>query len=186
METWKPISGTKGFIEVSTYGRVRSWLRGEPKVLKTQQDKKGYHRLRVTIDRQKNSYRVHREVARAFIPNPLQLPQVNHKDGNKSNNAVENLEWVSNADNAHHAMQNGLWASVIEGSRKENERRKRPVIGYLNSEAKYFESVSDAERFVDSRHVSDVLKGKRSHVKGWHFQYANGGDYNSYSNYQQT
>ena len=171
MEIWKPIVGTKGFVEVSNEGRVRSLLRGEPRILKTQVDNKGYHRIRVTIEREKMSYKVHREVAKAFIPNPDNLPQVNHKDCNKSNNAVDNLEWITNVANAHHAIENGRWESVIEGSRKENESRKRPVIGHFAGLDRRFESVSEAERFVGSRHISDVLKGKRSHVKGWTFQY---------------
>lgn len=172
MEIWKPIVGTKGFIEVSNEGRVRSLLRGEPRVLKTQVDNKGYHRIRVTIEREKMSYKVHREVAKAFMPNPENLPQVNHKDGNKSNNAVDNLEWITNIGNAHHAIENGLWKNVFEGSRKENESRKRPVIGYFTPEvSRRFESVSEAERYIGSRHITDVLKGKRSHVKGWTFKY---------------
>lgn len=172
MEIWKPIVGTKWFIEVSSKGRVRSLLRGEPRVLKTQEDNKGYHRLRVTIEREKMCYKVHREVAKAFIPNPDNLPQVNHKDGNKSNNAVDNLEWISNRDNAHHAIENGLWESVFEGSRRENESRKRPVIGYFTPEiSRRFESIREAEKYVGSSHVVDVLKGRRSHVKGWSFRY---------------
>ena len=172
MEIWKPIAGTKGFIEVSNEGRVRSWLRGTPRVLKTQTDNKGYHRLRVTVEREKMSYKIHREVAKAFIPNPDNLPQVNHKDGNKSNNAVDNLEWITNIGNAHHAIENGLWDTLFEGSKRENESRKRPVIGYFTPEVtQRFESVSEAERYIGSRHITDVLKGKRSHVKGWTFRY---------------
>ena len=175
MELWRPIVGTKGFIEVSSEGRVRSLLTGKPRLLKTQPDPKGYHRIRVTIEREKQGYKVHREVAKAFIPNPDGLPQVNHKDGNKNNNAVENLEWITNANNAHHAIENGLWDSVFEGSRKENASRRRPVIGCHNTEdsssIRWFGSVSEAERFVGSRHVSDVLKGRRAHVKGWTFFY---------------
>lgn len=171
MEIWRPITGTKGFIEVSNKGRARSLLRGTPKVLKTQVDNKGYHRVRVTIEREKVTYKVHREVARVFIPNPDGLPQVNHKDGNKSNNSVDNLEWITNKDNAHHAIANGLWEAVLEGSRKENESRKRPVIAYCGETSRHFNSVSEAEQYFDSRHISDVLKGKRSHVKGWTFRY---------------
>ena len=85
MEIWKEIAGAKGFIEVSNEGRVRSLLRGTPRILKTQVDNKGYHRIRVTIEQIKMSYRVHREVAKAFIDNPSNLPQVNHIDGNKEN-----------------------------------------------------------------------------------------------------
>ena len=174
MEIWKPITGTKGFIEVSSKGRVRSLLRGTPRVLKSQVDNKGYHRIRVTIEREKMAYKVHREVAKAFLPNPSNLPQVNHKDGNKDNNSVYNLEWVTNKENAHHAIENGLWDSVFEGSRKENEKRKRPVVGYpINGycTVRRFESVSEAERFIGSRHICDVLKGKRNSVKGWIFRY---------------
>lgn len=173
---WKAINGTNGKIEVSTEGRVRSLLSGTPRLLKTQTDNKGYQRLRVTINGEKMSFKIHREVAKAFIPNPDDLPQVNHKNGDKQDNRVENLEWVSNRDNAHHAVSNGLWDSVIEASRNENEKRKKPIIGYFSSEksysSKWFESVSEAERFLGSRHIVDVLKGKRKHVKGWNFRYA--------------
>lgn len=176
MEIWREITGTKGLIEVSNEGRVRSWLGGTPRVLKTQADNKGYHRVRVTIERVKICYKVHREVAKAFLGNPNNLPQVNHKDGNKANNDVSNLEWVTNQQNAHHAISNGLWNSVFDGSRKENERRKKPILAYrIDGDhpcTKYFGSISEAEREIGSRHICDVLKGKRSHVKGWTFQYA--------------
>lgn len=172
---WKAIEETNGMIEVSDDGRVRSLLRGRPYVLKTQPDKKGYHRLRITINREKLSFKLHREVAKAFIPNPDNLPQVNHIDGNKDNNAVSNLEWVSNRENAHHAIKNGLWESVLEGSKRVNETKKKPIIGFYAGENecyfRRFESVAEAERYLDSRHISDVLKGKRSHVKGWIFRY---------------
>lgn len=180
MEVWKPIVGTKGFIEVSSEGRVRSLLRGTPTILKTQIDNNGYHRIRVTIERIKMSYKVHREVAKAFIDNPNNLPQVNHKDGNKSNNSASNLEWVTNQENAHHAIRNGLWDSVFEASKKENESRKKPIIAYRVDGAypctRYYESISEAEKDIGSRHICDVLKGKRQQANGWAFQYAKGGD----------
>lgn len=176
MEIWKAIPGTKGNIEVSNEGRARSLLRGTPTILKTQEDKKGYHRFSVTIEGQKQTYKLHREVAKAFIPNTNNLPQVNHKDGNKSNNSAINLEWVTNIDNAHHAIVNGLWESVFEATRKENERRKKPIIAYrVDGDfpcTRYYESISEAEKDIGSRHITAVLKGKRTHAKGWTFQYA--------------
>ena len=163
-------------VLVSDDGKVRSLLRGYPRELKTQKDSKGYRRLRVTINCQKMSFKLHREVAKAFIPNPGNKPQVNHKNGNKDDNRVCNLEWVSNKENCHHAIKNGLWDSVLIGTKKENERRKKAIIGYYNCEtsscSKYFESISEAERIIGSRHIVDVLKGKRNHVKGWRFRYA--------------
>lgn len=180
MEIWRPIEKTKGLIEVSNEGKVRSLLRGTPRVLKTQADHHGYHRVRVTIEREKMTFKVHREVAKAFIENSNSLPQVNHKDGNKENNCVDNLEWVTNKDNAHHAIEHGLWDSVLEGARRENKSRKKPILAYrLDGEypcTRRYESIREAERSIGSRHICDVLKGKRSHVKGWTFQYAKGGD----------
>lgn len=170
---WKAIEETNGMIEVSDKGEIRSLLRGEPYILKTNKDTKGYHRICVTVNRVKKSYKLHREVAKAFIPNPDNLPQVNHKDGNKDNNSVSNLEWCTNQQNALHAIENGLWSSVFEGAKRVNDAKKRAVIGFFEADGTRmeFESVSEAERFVGSRHISDVLKGKRRHVKGWRFEY---------------
>ena len=177
---WKAIEGTNGMIERSEDGIVRSLLTGTPRILKTQKDTKGYQRVRVTINRGKMTFKIHREVAKAFIPNPKNLPQVNHKNGNKDDNSVSNLEWVSNRENCLHAIKNGLWDSVLKGAKQENKRRKKAIIGYYHTEcsacSKYFESISEAEREIGSRHIVDVLKGKRNHVKGWTFRYAEGGD----------
>jgi hypothetical protein len=178
MEEWKSICGTDGKIEVSDRGRVRSLLRGKPCILKTQKDRRGYNRVRLTIHRVKRTIKVHREVARAFIPNPLNLPQVNHKDGNKNNNAVENLEWVTNQQNAAHAIRTGLWQGVIDAAKRGNASRKTPIVGFCGETVRCFESVSEAERYVGSRHISDVLKGKRSQAKGWTF-IRKGGDANA-------
>lgn len=177
MERWREVADTGGKILVSDQGRVKSLLRDE-RILKTQTDKKGYSRIRITIDRQKRSYKVHRLVAQAFIPNPDGKAQVNHKDGDKSNNAVENLEWNSSKENCNHAIKSGLWDSVTEGARRENERRKKAVVATKIStqETIRFESVRAAEKYVGSRHVTDVLKGKRTKTKGYQFVYAEGGD----------
>ena len=180
MEKWKAIDGTNGKIEVSSKGRVRSKLRRRETILKQQRDQKGYMRVSVTIDRRKKTYKVHREVAKAFLENASLLPQVNHKDGNKENNAVENLEWISNQNNARHAVRSGLWVNVFEGAQRENEKRKKPVIAYLvDGEypcTRYYESIREAERDIGTRHITDVLKGKRRQANGWAFEYANGGD----------
>lgn len=74
------------------------------KCLKGQKNGKGY--LRVGIG--KKLMFIHRLVAEKYVPNPNNLPQVNHKDGNKLNNCVDNLEWVSNLENRKHALKNGL------------------------------------------------------------------------------
>lgn len=186
MEIWKTLPGTKGMIEISNEGRVRSFLRGEERILKTQTDQKGYQRFSITIDRHKTTHKLHREVAKAFVPNDNNLPQVNHKNGNKKDNTATNLEWVSNLENARHAIENGLWANVFEASRKTAERLRKPIVAYRIAEGAYdfrfYRSIGEAERDLDSRHICDVLKGKREKVKGWGFLYCKeGGDSYSYS-----
>lgn len=174
MEEWRKVQNTNGMIEVSNYGRVRSLLRGKPHILKTQKDSKGYHRVSVTIDGHKTTYKVHRLVAIAFIDNNNNHSQVNHIDGNKDNNNVSNLEWISNRDNAIHAVNNGLWDSNITGVLNENKRRMKAIIGTKDGNVVRFGSISEAEKVIGSRHITDVLKGKRSHVKGWSFSYEKG------------
>lgn len=187
-EVWKAIEGTSGMFEVSNTGRVRSLLRPNMTMLKMQYDSKGYQRVRVTLNRRKITFKVHREVARAFIPNPYNKPQVNHIDGNKDNNAVDNLEWVTNKENIRHAIDTGLFDSVIAGAQRSNESRERAIDAIDPCTGKRFEfkSISEAEKHFNSRHISDVLKGKRKHVQGWTFEYADvvtGGDSNDHADH---
>lgn len=86
MEIWKSINEN---YEISSYGNVKNSK--TKNILKGSIDSKGY----VFVKLNKKYYKVHRLVAESFIPNPLNLPQVNHKDENKKNNAVENLEWCT-------------------------------------------------------------------------------------------
>ncbi len=174
MEEWRTVPGTDGYLEVSNEGRVRSLLRGKPYVLKTVPDNRGYLRLRMVIYRESKTYKIHRLVAQAFVDNPENLPQVNHIDGNKQNNNASNLEWVTNKQNARHALENGLWDTFLLGTMRENESRKKRIVGHYNGHDIHFKSVSEAERYLNSRHISDVLKGKRQHVKGWTFEYERG------------
>ncbi len=178
MEVWKSIEGFDGAFEVSNKGRICSNLRTKGHKLKPTADNKGYLRVRVTYKRVKYTLKVHREVAKAFIDNKKNLPQVNHIDGNKKNNHVENLEWVTNKENANHALNTGLWDSVIAGAKRHNNQIKKPVlaINLQTGEKRLFPSVSEAERQLGTRHVVDVIKGKRNSAKGFCFSYAQGGD----------
>lgn len=177
MEQWRIVPNTNGALEVSNEGRLRSNLR-DGRILKPSMDQKGYLRLRMTIDRKKYSFKVHRLVAQAFIPNPEDKPQVNHIDGNKQNNRADNLEWITNKENVHHAIKNGMWESVFKGTARENESRKKPIIAtnIETGECIEYSSISDAQRGIGSRHISDVLKGKRRQAKGFTFAYKEGGD----------
>lgn len=110
-EIWKDIEGYDGFYQVSNLGRVRSWKNArwgrcdKPHSLTLSNHAKGY--TMVTLG-QYEKKTVHRLVAEAFIPNPENKSQVNHINGNKADNRVKNLEWVTNQENRDHAVEHGL------------------------------------------------------------------------------
>ena len=173
MERWTFVPNTNCMIMVSDTGRVVSYLRDKEygTELKLTPDKKGYMRLAVTIERKKLHFKLHRLVAEAFVPNPNAKKQVNHIDGNKANNRADNLEWVSNYENSHHAMEHGLWKNVTEAAQRTNMARRTPVIAInpYTGDRQHFESVSEAEKYFNTRHISDVLKGKRNMAAGHYF-----------------
>ena len=187
MEHWKVVEGTNGALEVSDLGRVKSNLR-DGRILKTQKDNKGYHRLRMTIKRERYAFKVHRLVAQAFIPNPDNKPQVNHIDGNKDNNAASNLEWVTSMENAQHAIKTGLWKSSMNKARERNKLKLKPIIATNIATGKrtHFESIGSAERALGTRHITDVLKGKRKQAKGYTFAYKEGGDVHVHTELTKT
>lgn len=103
MEIWRDIEGYEGLYQVSSWGRVRIVFCNDLyKILNPETTKKGYLRVDLYNGPSRKHFKVHRLVAKAFIPNPKNKPQVNHKDGNKKNNSVTNLEWVTDAENKKH------------------------------------------------------------------------------------
>lgn len=109
-EIWKDIIEYENFYLVSNLGRIKS-LRTTA-IKKNSFNKKRYNIVSLSKFGEQKTKIVHRLVAQAFIPNPNNLPQVNHKDGNKQNNRVDNLEWVTNRENRDHAIKNGLVANT--------------------------------------------------------------------------
>ena len=171
-EVWRAIPGYEGLYEVSNRGRVRSvdrvaigrWghNRRQAHILKQTPNGRGYLQVRFSIDGVKSAPLVHRLVASAFIPNPEGLPQVNHKDGVKGNNSVDNLEWCTASENAlHRGRVLQKWAG----------RAKRPVI--CTDTGKTYASTHDAARALglNPGGVYQVCNGEYAHTKGLHFEF---------------
>jgi len=167
--------------EVSNMGEVRSVDRCvirrdtlapvifKGKTLKLGRHRDGYLKLSLSEQNRKKMYFVHRLVALTFIPNPDNLPQVNHIDGNKSNNVVSNLEWVDNSKNQIHAITTGL--KVIKVA-KEAYRYEGEVTAW-DKDGKIVAIMSGnmdmAAKGFDFRLVSACLLGKRNTHRGCTF-----------------
>lgn len=112
------------------------------KVLKPSIDKDGYEKVVLTKNGKRKTYRVHRLVAMAFIPNPYSKKTVNHIDGNKLNNCVDNLEWATHKEQKEHAIKHGLCDNNSQALRLSNEKRSiKIVFGNV-----LYPSIKDASR----------------------------------------
>lgn len=191
-EVWKPIEGYEGRYEVSNSGLVRSLnyhRTGKVKILKTHTDRYGY--VCVELPKENNRRKhltVHRLVAQAFVPNPKEKPEVNHKDGDKQNNCFSNLEWVTMAENQRHAWINGMKElsrrkssergvakEVIERLSIYNNKRKKPIAArnLSTGEEKIYSSQREAANAIngDQGNILKVLKGRARQHKGYTFRY---------------
>ena len=106
-EVWKDVVGYEGLYQVSNLGRLKSAPRPRTKggLLKPQYDRKGYLTFGLCKNGKSKMAKIHRLVAEAFIPNPGKLPEVNHKDEQKDNNCVENLEWCTTQYNSNYGTR---------------------------------------------------------------------------------
>ena len=109
-EIWKDIIDYEGTYQVSNFGNIKGY-----NGLRKPDNSNGYSKLTLHLNSEKRKFYAHRLVAIHFIPNPNNLPQVNHKDGDKFNNHVDNLEWVSRIENMCHANKNINKTSIYTG-----------------------------------------------------------------------
>ena len=200
MEIWKDIKGYEGMYQVSDLGRVRSldrkclnregvMVRRKGAIKSLSKNRQGYLYVNLssgTKNATNKRTRVHRLVAEAFIPNPENKPQVNHKDLDKSNNSVSNLEWVTRKENVEHAWENGACKSRsgchLSKTHKQNlskaRREKAKAVLMIDdngSVINVFDCVSDAEEKVFNgkrTHISCCCRGERKTCGGYRWEYA--------------
>lgn len=185
MEQWKDVAGYEGIYQVSNEGRVRSLERkvqesnGRARIVPMREtfgykDTYGYLCFGLCRDGERETKKVHQLVASAFIPNPDNKPQVNHKNGVKTDNRVDNLEWVTNTENAEHAYRNGLMKPPSrECIEKSASARRRSV---RRSDGVIFRSIEDAAEAasVTSGAVKHVLAGRNKTAGGYSYEYIEG------------
>ena len=167
-EIWKDIPGYEGIYRICNIGnKVESyWTKMRWRILKPIEN---YWYLHVDLCKhwKIRRCRIHRLKAITFMKNPFNLPQINHKDWNKKNNELSNLEWVSGKENIIHAFKNGFMKNNYFTKMNPNRWKfwkqspvAKPVIQYSMSWEfiKKFDSISDAEREVWAMHITSVCK----------------------------
>ena len=166
MEEWKSIPGYEGIYEVSNLGRVRSVERCDrfnrkivSKILKPNYVS-GYLRVGMYKNKTFKYYLIHRLVAQAFLPNPDNLPQVNHKDEDKSNNRVDNLEWCDRSYNMNYGtvQQRRIQTNINNGKYTGNSKTKEYIKEYSK---KYKKEHIEHTREYHREYMKEYRKRKR-------------------------
>lgn len=174
-EIWKDVKNYENLYQVSNYGRVKSLERYvktcggakrivKEKILKPTVDNTNYYVVSLWKNNICKRTHIHRIVIETFIPNLLNKPQVNHIDGNKLNNNINNLEWCTAKENNIHAYEYGLNPS----------RRKVNQYDLNGNFIKTWNSIREANNFYKTSHVSECCNNnsKRNITKGFLWKYA--------------
>ena len=175
-EIWKDIDGTSGRYQISNLGNVRAFTRfrnGE--LLKPARYSNGYLFVHFAKDTDKkgerHSYLIHRLVAQAFLPNPDGLPQVNHKDEDKTNNIVDNLEWCTALYNNNYGTRNERISK-----NQNNDRKNKPILQFT-SDGKFVKewvSITEASKYgFQRRSIQRCLKGEYKRHYNFIWKYKN-------------
>ena len=162
-EIWADIEGYEGDYQESNYGRTKSLKNGKIKILCPKLSRPGYLQVSLSKKGKPKIFSVHRLVAKCFIPNPQNLPEVNHKFGVKLDNYFKNLEWCTDAQNKRHALQFGLMQSGHDyPTSKLTEKDVRYIRENYKPHDKEFGEVALAKKFkVHSNTIDDILRFKR-------------------------
>lgn len=168
-EIWKDIEGYEGLYQVSNMGRVKSVRKNI--ILKNKIESNGYERVHLYKNKGYKHFLIHRLVANAFIPNTDNLPQVNHKDENKANNRVDNLEWCIPKYNYNYGTIN------IRRSQKQlNDKNKSKKVLQFKPDGtfvKEWKSIMDVQRNLgfDNANISKCCRGKYAYAYGYIWKY---------------
>lgn len=177
-EEWRDIVGYEGLYQVSNKGRVKAVEKidaagktRKERMLKAGMSQQGRPRIELHKNKIGTTYFVHRLVAMAFIPNPENKKEVNHINGIKDDNRVENLEWCTRSENMLHAERYGLHSMA-----KALEAHRKKVCQILNrSVIAIYDSIADASAAtgIDHRSISAAASGKNGQAGGYEWRYYN-------------
>ena len=166
-EEWRDVVGYEGFYQISNLGRVKSFYSGDVRIIKPAKRSDEYLSVGLYKDRYSVTHYVHVLVAGAFLPNPEGKPQINHIDGDKTNNRVENLKWVTGSENMNHAYKIGL-ANATKGIKHPKAKLTPDNVRYIRKHyvkgSKEFGSEALARKFNVTGSVIRDVAHNRSYV----------------------
>lgn len=171
MQEWKDVESMNGLYQVSNDGKIKSIRTGIIRKLQKMRD--GYLRITFVINGSRFIFSIHRVVAIAFIPNPENKPCVNHKNGIRSDNRIENLEWVTHSENCKHAYKVLNRIPSCLGIKYEKHHCSKPII--CTTTGKVYASTQQAadELNISASNISVILNGgKQKTAKGLKFAFA--------------
>ena len=176
MEEWRDITGYEGSYQISNLGQVKSLNRTDTtgrsvkeKILKGTLNKDGYLCVDFKKDGKRKSFRVHRLVAEAFIPNFENKPCVDHINTIRDDNRVENLRWVTHKENVNNVISKERYSEARKGEKnpmygkkhaEETMQKLRKKV-YCKELDKTYESIAEAEKQLDINHISQACNGLR-------------------------
>lgn len=177
-EIFKDIAGYEGLYQISNYGNVKSFPRKgtdtkEERILKVYKNKKGYNVVYLYKDNIKKTKQVHRLIAEAFISNPDNLPQVNHKDENKLNNCIDNLEWCTEKYNNNYGTR---IKRMIEKNRNNSCCKKVSQYDLEGNKIKTWNSIHEASRSLNLsyQNIWHCINGNQKTCNGFVWKYEKG------------
>ena len=161
-EIWKDVVGFEGIYQVSNLGKVKSLKFGKEKYLSITKSSIGYLNTKLQLNKKNKSFLVHRLVAETFIKNEFNKPCVNHINGIKTDNRIENLEWCTHKENTEHSLKNDL---IKTGCNRKQSKLSLKDIEYIRKNYKEKDKKNGgyklAEMFGVSRNcISNVVKNK--------------------------
>ena len=167
-EQWLDISGYEGLYQISNFGRVKSFYFKNPRILKPHKVK-GYSNIELYKNKKKKQFYIHRLVMENFCPiENMNVLDVNHKDEDKSNNHISNLEWMTHKDNLNYGSRAEKARMKMQGKNSSRSKKVRCVEKNV-----IYEALREAERQlgIPATNISKACKGKIKTAGGYHWEY---------------